>query len=186
LVATIIIKDEVNCNVSGLSLSDRKTLVNKFKYEIPGAKYQPSVRLGRWDGKVSYFQLGGSTYINLLPEILPFLESHDYEVEIDDQRQYSTQFEFNQVTETTFANRNWPVGHPAVGTPVLIRDYQVGIVNTFLSNPQSVQEIATGAGKCHSATNLLTINVDETTSFGAFLLNKLQQEQVNDVTRDCG
>ena len=145
--ATIVIKDEVNCTINGLELGDRKTLTNKFKYEIPGAKYQPSVRLGRWDGKVSYFQISGSTYINLLPEILPFLESQGYEIEIDDRRQYSTVFAFNEVTETTFADRNWPTGHPAAGKPVLIRDYQVGIVNNFLNNPQSVQEIATGAGK---------------------------------------
>ena len=147
MLAKLIIKDEVNCKIDGLDLGDRKTLVNKFKYEIPGAKYQPSVRLGRWDGKVSYFQLGGSTYINLLPEILPFLDSQGYEVEIIDQRQYSTSFEFSEVTETTFADRNWPVGHPIAGQPVLIRDYQIGIINNFLNNPQSVQEIATGAGK---------------------------------------
>ena len=147
MLAKLIIKDEVNCKIDGLDLGDRKTLVNKFKYEIPGAKYQPSVRLGRWDGKVSYFQLGGSTYINLLPEILPFLDSKGYEVEIIDQRQYSTSFEFTEVTETTFADRNWPIGHPIAGQPVLIRDYQIGIINNFLNNPQSVQEIATGAGK---------------------------------------
>ena len=147
LLATIIIKDEVNCTIQGLGLSDRKTLSNRFKYEIPGAKYQPSVRLGRWDGKVSYFQISGSTYINLLPEILPFLETQGYDIEIDDRRQYSTVFNFSEVTETTFANQNWPIGHPAAGKPVLIRDYQVNLVNGFLNNPQSVQEIPTGAGK---------------------------------------
>ncbi len=147
MLVKLIIKDEVNCKLVGVSTSDSKTLVNKFKYEIPGAKYQPSVRLGRWDGKVSYYQLGGSTYINLLPEILPFLDSKGYDVEIEDNRKYSTSFEFNEVKETTFSDRNWPIGHPLVGQPVLIRDYQLGIINTFLNNPQSVQEIPTGAGK---------------------------------------
>jgi hypothetical protein len=71
--AKLIIKDEVNVKIEGLDLATRKKLVDKFKYEIPGARYQPSVRLGRWDGKVAFFQLGGSTYINLLPEILPWL-----------------------------------------------------------------------------------------------------------------
>ena len=182
--ATIIIKDEVNCTINGLELGDRKTLTNKFKYEIPGAKYQPSVRLGRWDGKVSYFQISGSTYINLLPEILPFLDSQGYEIEIDDRRQYSTVFNFNQVTETTFADRNWPIGHPAAGKPVLIRDYQVEIVNNFLNNPQSVQEIATGAGKCLAGDTVLETEIDPTTPFGKFVINKLQQEQDNDVTRN--
>ena len=71
--AKIIIRDEVNVKLEGLDLTTRKKLVDKFKYEIPGARYQPSVRLGRWDGKVPFFNLGGTTYINLLPEIIPFL-----------------------------------------------------------------------------------------------------------------
>ena len=145
--AKLVIRDEVNVKIEGLELGDRKALVNKFKYEIPGARYQPSVRLGRWDGKVSYFQLSGSTYINLLPDILTYLDKEGYDIEVDDQRPYSTNFEFGTVTETTFANRTWPPGHPLAGQPIMIRDYQVELINNFLTNPQSLQEIATGAGK---------------------------------------
>ena len=144
---TIQIKDEVNCKLVGLELVDRKNLVNKFKYEIPGARYTPSVRLGRWDGKVAFFQLGGSTYINLLPKILPYLEERGYDVEVDDTREYSTLFEFDPVTENTFEGRTWPMGHIRAGEPIVIRDYQVELINNFLANTQSVQEIATGAGK---------------------------------------
>jgi superfamily II DNA or RNA helicase len=147
LQARLIIKDEVNVKIEGLDLTDRKTLVNKFKYEIPGARYQPSVRLGRWDGKVAFFQLGGSSYINLLPEILAYLDSKGYDVEVDDQRTYRTQFEFTEFAEDTFADQTWPAGHPNVGEPIMFRDYQVEIINNFLQNPQSIQEIATGAGK---------------------------------------
>jgi superfamily II DNA or RNA helicase len=145
--ATIIIRDEVNIKIEGLDLDCRKKLVNTFKYEIPGARYQPAVRLGRWDGKVAYFQLGGSSYINLLPEIVPILEQYDYDIELDDQRDYSTVFDFVQVTEDSFAHKTWPVGHPAVDQPILLRDYQVEIVNNYLQNPQCIQEVATGAGK---------------------------------------
>jgi superfamily II DNA or RNA helicase len=42
---------------------------------------------------------------------------------------------------------HWPKNHPAVGQPIKLRDYQVEIVNSFLENPQCIQEIATGAGK---------------------------------------
>ena len=145
--ATIVIRDEVNIKVEGLDLDARRTLVNKFKYDIPYARYLPAVRLGRWDGKVSFFQLGGSTYTNLLPEIIPVLEQMNYDIELDDQRDYSVSFDFTPVEETTFANKVWPKGHPAVGQPILLRDYQQEIVNNFLQNPQCIQEIATGAGK---------------------------------------
>ena len=146
-VCTIQIKDEVNCKLIGLDLADRTALVKKFKYEIPGARYQPSDRLGRWDGKVAFVQLGGSSYINLLPDILPYLDSKGYDIEVEDLRDYQTQFTFEQFSEDTFADQTWPKGHPQEGQPIRFRDYQVEIINNFLSNPQSIQEIATGAGK---------------------------------------
>ena len=145
--ATIIIRDEVNIKIEGLELDARRALVNAFKYDVPGARYLPAVRLGRWDGKVSYFQLGGSTYVNLLPEIIPILEKFNYDIDLDDQRDYSTTFEFERVTETTFSHIMWGPGHPIEGQPIVLRDYQVEIINNFLENPQSIQEIATGAGK---------------------------------------
>jgi superfamily II DNA or RNA helicase len=145
--ATIIIRDEVNIKIEGLELDARRALVNAFKYDVPGARYLPAVRLGRWDGKVSYFQLGGSTYVNLLPEIIPILEKFNYDIDLDDQRDYSTTFTFEQVTEQTFSHIVWGKGHPMEGKPMELRDYQVEIINNFLENPQCIQEIATGAGK---------------------------------------
>ena len=143
----IIIKDEVNIKLEGLELDVRKALVNKFKYDVPYARYLPAVRLGRWDGKVSYFQLGGSTYTNLLPEIVPILEEYNYDIDLEDQRDYKTVFEFEPVREDSFSHIMWPKGHPQAGEPMSMRDYQVEIVNNFLANPQCIQEIATGAGK---------------------------------------
>jgi superfamily II DNA or RNA helicase len=144
---TIVIRDEVNIKVEGLDLDTRRALVKQFKYDVPYARYLPAVRLGRWDGKVSFFQLGGSTYTNLLPEILPTLEKFDWDIELDDQRDYTTTFQFQQVTENTFAHKVWPDKHTMAGQPIMLRDYQVEIINDFLTNPQCIQEVATGAGK---------------------------------------
>lgn len=143
----LLIKDEVNCKFEGLDLSDRKTLINMFKFDVPGARYLPAVRLGRWDGKVSFFQLSGSTYINLLPDILEQLDKRGYVIEVEDLREYQTNYTFAKVTEETFSHKVWPATHPIAGKPVVLRDYQIEIVNRFLENPQCLQEIATGAGK---------------------------------------
>ena len=143
----LIIKDEVNVKIEGLELAERKALMKKFEYEKPGARYLPSVRLGRWNGKISFFSLGGSSFVNLLPEILPVLDMAGYDIELEDLREYSTTFTFNKITEDTFSQYTWPKGHPKEGDPVIFRDYQVKIVNDFLANPQALQEIATGAGK---------------------------------------
>ena len=146
-MAKLIIKDEVNVKIEGLELAERKALVDKFKFDIPGARYLPAVRLGRWDGKVSFFQLGGSTYINLLPEILTYLTEQGYDIDVEDTRDYKTTFDFTAINENSYNHIAWPKGHPLEGQPMAMRDYQVEIINRFFENPQSVQEVATGAGK---------------------------------------
>lgn len=143
----IIIKDEVNCKIEGLELTERKSLMKMFEYEVPGARYLPAVKLGRWNGKVSYFSLGGSTFINLLDKIIPYLDSAGYDIELNDLREVSHSFNFAQVSEDTFAHKAWPKGHTIEGQPILLRDYQIEIINNFLANPQCMQEVATGAGK---------------------------------------
>jgi len=143
----IHIADEVNLKITGLELSERKALMKLFSFDVPGARYMPSVRLGRWDGKVSFFSLGGSSYINLLEEIIPVVDRAGYDIEVEDTRDYSTSFTFDMVKEDTYSSTLWPKGHPVEGTPIMLRDYQVEIVNNFLANPQCLQEIATGAGK---------------------------------------
>jgi hypothetical protein len=147
LQASVIVYDEVNCKIDGLELKTRKRLVEKFKFEIPGVRYTPAVRLGRWDGKVSFFQLSSTTYINLLPEILPILSEEGYDIHLRDLRTYTTDFKFDEFHQDTFADSVWPKGHVAEGQPIKFRDYQVEIINNFLRNPQSVQIVATGAGK---------------------------------------
>jgi superfamily II DNA or RNA helicase len=147
MLCKIIIRDEVNCKLEGLDADTRRRLVAKFKYEVPYARHLPSVKLGRWDGKVPYFQLGGSTYINLLPEIIEYLTERNWEFEIEDNRSSRQSFQFTQVDSNTFANRTWPKGHPNAGQPIVLRDYQIDIINQFLGDTQCVQEVATGAGK---------------------------------------
>ena len=141
------VKDEVNVKIEGLDLDMRRKLSNQFKYEIPGARYMPAVRLGRWDGKQAYFQMGGSTYINLLPEILPVLVNAGYDPSLNDTREYTIDYPLEPVDADTYSNRTWPKGHPVAGEPIVLRDYQIETINKFVENPQCIQEVATGAGK---------------------------------------
>ena len=147
MLCKIVIRDEINCKLEGLDADTRRRLVAKFKYEVPYARHLPSVKLGRWDGKVAYFQLGGSTYINLLPEVLEWLTERNWDFEIDDQRENRQSFQFTQVDSNTFSKKTWPAAHPNAGQPIVLRDYQIDIINKFLCDTQCVQEVATGAGK---------------------------------------
>ena len=142
----IIIKDEVNVKLEGLDLVTRRKLTNKFKYEIPGARFMPAVRLGRWDGTVSFFSQGGLTYVNLLDEIIPLLEQYNYTFDLTDERQHYD-LHFDKVTADSFAHVKWPEGHNNAGEQIQLREHQVEVINNFLDNPQCLQEVATAAGK---------------------------------------
>jgi hypothetical protein len=142
----LIIKDEVNVKFENLDLYWRQKLHNKFKYEIPYARHLPAVKLGRWDGKVAFFGLGGTTYLALVEQILPILEEGGVYVEYEDQRQQHN-FEFKRIDKDYLSHIKWPNNHPAHGQPIELRDYQVETINKFIEDPQCIQEIATGAGK---------------------------------------
>ena len=154
--ARVIIKDETNVKIENLDLDTRKALVKKFKYEDPTARYRPAYKLGRWDGTVSFFGLGGTTYLSMLPQVLEFLESKNFYIELEDLRTPIT-LDFEQISEDFWGEKCWPVGHRFAGQPIRLRDDQVNVVNKFLENPQCIQEIATGFGKTITTATLAKI-----------------------------
>lgn len=152
----LIVRDHVNCNFVGLDPAIRRKIYDALKFAVPGAKYTPQFKLGRWDGTVSFCTIGGATYLNLVDRILPIIIEAGYEIDIDDKRQ-EYRFDFPEPTDQMFANRQWPLGHPLAGEPIMLRDYQVEAIRRYLDNLQSVQEIATGGGKSLMAASLSAI-----------------------------
>lgn len=152
----LIIIDEVNCKFTGLDLDTRKALAKKFKYEDPTARFRPSFKLGRWDGSVSFFGLGGNTYMSMLGQVLEYLESKNFYIEYEDLRT-SPSLEFDRIEEDYWGDLCWPKGHRYAGELIRLRDDQCDAINKFLENPQCIQEIATGAGKTIMTATLAKI-----------------------------
>ena len=152
----LVIRDEVNIKFENLALDARKKLANTFKYEIPYARYHPAFKLGRWDGMVSLFGLGGNGYLSQLETILNILAKMGVEIDEVEDLRTTQQINFVPVTETYWSDlgKVWPKGHPQEGQPILLRDYQVDAINKFLLNTQALQEIATGAGKTITTATL--------------------------------
>jgi len=146
----LIIHDEVNCSFIDLEPSTRRNCYNKLKFFIHAARYTSAFILGRWDGYVSFFSKAGTTHLNLIDKVLPIIINDGYEIEIEDRRNNKS-FVFPEIDENYLmnflSNPVWPVGHPAEGKSIILRDYQASIIRTFTKNIQSVQSIATGAGK---------------------------------------
>jgi superfamily II DNA or RNA helicase len=153
----LIIKDEVNLKLEGLPVEIRRKLSNTFKYVDPTARYRPAYKLGRWDGSISLFGLGGNGYIHQLPRILEVLETNGVEVEevVDNRNLHN--FVFPKVAENFWGDKCWPKGHRFEGQPITLREDQVEVVNKFLENPQCLQEIATGFGKTITTATLSKI-----------------------------
>jgi ATP:corrinoid adenosyltransferase len=105
---------------------------------------------------VSLFGLGGNGYLSQLEQILSILAKLNIDIEEVEDLRVTPKINFTPVTETYWADlgKVWPKGHQQVGQPIMLRDYQVDAVNTFLVNTQSLQEIATGAGKTITTATL--------------------------------
>ena len=146
-ITKLIIDNEVTGKFTDLPAEIRRTLYAKSKVFNPANRYLPSVRLGRWDGKIAYFSMGGEAYINLLAPIIEYLYNQDYDVEVEDLRNYNRNFEFDIIDKHYLSNHTWPEGHALAGSPIELRDHQVEVVNAFLQNLQGIISAPTSSGK---------------------------------------
>jgi len=52
-----------------------------FTFEVPGYRFMPSFRSGRWDGKIRLFDIRAKTmYAGLLSKLIEFAKDRDYEI----------------------------------------------------------------------------------------------------------
>ena len=181
----LVIQDEVNIKLEGLEVDVRRKLSNALKFEVPYARYMPQYKLGRWDGKVAFFGLGGSGYVNHLDTITNVLHKQGVEItDIEDNRNV-IDLSFDSITSDYWGDKTWPKGHPAEGEKIRLRDYQVEVINNFLQNPQSLQEVATGAGKTIITATLSNL----TETYGRSLVivpNKSLVTQTEEDYINCG
>ena len=183
----LIIEDEVNIKLEGLDVDIRRKIANALKFEVPYAKHMPQYKLGRWDGKVAFFGISGTGYVNHLDVVCDILQKNNVEIVDIQDRRHPIDLKFAPVTESYWSDQgiNWPKGHPAEGEPIMLRDYQVEAINNFLAHPQSLQQIATGAGKTITTATLSHI----VEPYGRSLIivpNKSLVEQTEEDYINCG
>jgi superfamily II DNA or RNA helicase len=180
----LIIEDEVNIKFEGLDVDVRRKLSNKLKFDVPYARHMPQFKLGRWDGKVGFFGIGGSGYLNHLDVLLPILEQNGISISEIEDRRNPININFTPVTEEFWGDVCWPKGHRFEGEPIRLRDDQVEVINRFLENPQSLQEVSTGAGKTITTATLSKV----CEPYGRTLIivpNKSLVEQTEDDYKNC-
>jgi len=181
----LIIEDEVNIKLEGLEVDVRRKISNALKFEVPYARYMPQYKLGRWDGKVAFFGIGGTGYVNHLDIVVDILTKQGVQIVDIDDRRHPIDLKFDKISEDYWGDKTWPKGHPAEGEKIRLRDYQVEVINNFLANPQSLQEVATGAGKTIITATLSNL----TETYGRSLVivpNKSLVTQTEEDYINCG
>jgi len=143
----LVIQDEVNIRFLDLDVVTRRKMVKSLEFILPYARHTPAFKLGRWDGKMSFCDIGGRSYLNLLDILLPIVQEQGYEVEIEDLRDSTHTFEFEEVDENSYAHLTWPKGHTKAGQPITLRDHQTEVINSYLNNITGINIAPTGAGK---------------------------------------
>lgn len=167
-ICKIEVVDFKNIKFHGLEPEHRRLLVKRLSFKDPKARYMPSVRLGRWDGTVSFCSTGGQTYLNFLPVLIPILEQNGYEFEIVDRRP-DFNMKFETVDENFLADYKWQDGHPLAGQSIILHDHQVNSINKLLENDMGLLLASTSSGKCLGRDTILNLKFDFETDFGKFI-----------------
>lgn len=131
----ITVRDEVFCHITGLQPSDNDFLWNKLAPFVDGYFFMPAYKLGRFDGKIRFFEKTGKTYVRLLEQILPYLDKWGYDIELVDNRPA-----YAQPTPKINTDHLIPLG-------IQSRSYQIDAVNKLITAGSGFCIAGTGAGK---------------------------------------
>ena len=173
-IATITLRDEVNANIRGLSPIHRDDLFDKWTIKAHNCHFMPSVRTGKWDGKLHFVKVTGNTYINLLPEIVEWLDDRDYDIDVIDRREDS-------ILTPELVDKNLFV-HTEFGYQ--LRWYQVEAINACLTHGSGVVLAATASGK--SAINAGIVSAYESLRSITIVPNTDLVIQTCNTFRKCG
>ena len=109
-----------------------------FTFEVPGAKFMPSVRKRIWDGRIRLYSPGtGKIYLGLLPYVEKFLREQGYSIK------YNTDFSKRNLDKSTTIRfiRSLEKGK------IRARDYQINAVHNILEHDRGLILSPTGSGK---------------------------------------
>lgn len=136
--ASIWVRDEVWMTVQGLEPADHTFLWNKFGIEVEGSFFMPARKLGRWDGKIRFFDKTGKVFLRFVDEIAGYLDKWGYDIQLHDLRRPLPLCQGR-------LHADWFKGKSEL--PIALRSYQVDAVNAALDAGSGLVIAATGAGK---------------------------------------
>lgn len=127
-------------------------LSEAFRFEVPGAKYSPQFKMGRWDGFIRLFNVGSRLIPSgLFKKLIEFIEQRNYSFEVINDSDYTgyepPDYETPDVTFSSISEYMESMNLHARGEPLVIRDYQIYGAMVALRFRQGILNAATGSGK---------------------------------------
>lgn len=150
---TVTVTDEVYCIITGLLPSEQESLWKAFGIFVDGYFFMPAYKMGRFDGKIRFYQKTGKTYLRMLDKVLPYIESWGYDIDLVDNRKAITNPGM-RATAGMFG------GVTFGGKPFELRPYQVEAVNEAIDAGSGFIIAGTGSGKCFSGSTIINIKVN--------------------------
>jgi superfamily II DNA or RNA helicase len=136
-------KDEVFLKVQ-CERGTARELSQYFEFEVPGAKFMPSVRNKYWDGKIRLFNVNTmQIYVGLIEHIKRFAEEREYEVVIHDDLEVTQDVPLNKLEKFLEEKEFKP------------REYQTRAVAHAIRNNRALILSPTASGKSFIIYSLL-------------------------------
>ena len=136
-------KNEVYLVLNDLDPSTVQELTEFFTFEVPGAKFMPTVRKRIWDGKIRLFSpQTGQIYVGLLEYVKKFCDANNVKYTIEEGVEDVRSIDVKDVRG--FIKSLKP---KSKGKSLKIRDYQVEAVQLAISRNRGLLVSPTASGK---------------------------------------
>ena len=117
-------------------------------FEVPGFRFMPSYKQGRFDGKIRLFNMGKRTFpVGLIEKLFEFCEQRGYTYSVESTNVYSAPGSTAGISYDTVVEYVTKLDLHGGGKPVQVRDYQLEGIHVALDKQRGILLSATGSGK---------------------------------------
>jgi superfamily II DNA or RNA helicase len=154
-------------------LSSDETLKNdiwdRLRFREKNYFHNRAYKMKKWDGYINFFDRTTGKFLSgLLPEICAVLKHNNVSYEIEDDRTH-TEFKSKNVDENFLNTED--------GTEIILRDYQVELINQVIKHKRGIIFAPTSAGKTNIMIGILKALPPNTPTL--VLQNRLSLAQQN-------
>ncbi len=137
----LMLIDEVNCSIDGLTPKEISYIISKTELPVPGAFTTAAYKMKTWNGKESLFSEDGLFFQHMIPDVLDVLEELGYDLDQD-------------INLIDHRSNYGPFDIPLVGDDYLkketgyyLREHQKDAINAVIVEQKGMIDFATNAGK---------------------------------------